>query len=133
MYFQHRLVNKAMDWAYNIIRNEEAPSGLKQMLENSNMVQTNSIETRRGFIIKNDIAKYSDQTFTFFFNKLITNFDNYDFYSKIFPFEKSVLLNLNNILIKFINLFPKFDITYNSFVYLKKICKKKLYTKKKNI
>ena len=34
------------------------------------MVQTNSIETKRGFIIKNDIAKESDQTFTFFFNKL---------------------------------------------------------------
>ena len=28
---------------------------------------------------------------------LITNFENYDFYSKIFPFEKSALLNLNNI------------------------------------
>ena len=85
-----RLVNKAMN---NIITNEEAPSGLKQILENSNMVQTNSIETRRGFLMKNDIAKNSDQTFTFFFNKSISNFDNYDFYSKIFPFEKSVLLN----------------------------------------
>ena len=40
--FQHRLVNKAMNFAYNIITNEEAPSGLKQMLENFNMVQTNS-------------------------------------------------------------------------------------------
>ena len=39
MYFQHRLVNKALYFAHNIITNEEAPFGLKQMLENSNMVQ----------------------------------------------------------------------------------------------
>ena len=53
------------------------------------------------------------------------------FILKSFLFKKSFRLNLNNILTKFINLFPKFDITYNSFVYLKKICKKKFYTKKK--
>ena len=58
-----------------------------KMLENSNMVQTNSIRTSRGFIKKNDKAKYSDQTFTFIYNKLIKNFDKYDFYYKIFPFE----------------------------------------------
>ena len=106
MSFQHCLVNEALNFAYNIITNEKAPSELKQMLEKYNMAQTNSIETRRGFIIKNDQVKYSDQTITFF-NKLKTNFDNYDFYSKIFPLENTVFLNLNNILIKFINLFLK--------------------------
>ena len=66
MSFQHRLVNEAMNFTYNLITNKAASSWLKQMLRNSNMVQTNSTETRRGFLIKNDIAKYSDQTFTFF-------------------------------------------------------------------
>ena len=137
MSFQHRVINNLMNFAKKINTLPRAPSTLKAALcrssNASNNTAINTRTTRRGVITFQDkIEKYSDLTFSFFFNKLINSFNYYDFYKKNdYDFESIILTNLDNIFRDFIRIFPKFNLNCSSKVYFKKYAKKNLSKKNK--
>ena len=131
--FQHRVINNLMNFPKKINTLPRAPSILKAALCRSSNASNNTVintrTTRRGVITFQDkIEKYSDLTFSFFFNKLINSFNYYDFYKKN---ESSILTNLDDIFRYFIHIFPKFNLNCSSNVYFKKYAKKNLSKKNK--
>ena len=136
--FQHRLMNKILTFAHKIINNPNSPSELKGLIRPEDIrVSHNSCELRnKKTYIKDSetITRYNQQTFSYFFRKLITNFIKSDFNLDFKFFILKMATDLKSNFLNFIKTFSKFNITYRyynfNFKKLKKNSKAKL--KKKN-
>ena len=86
----NRVINNLMNFAKKIITLPRAPSILAALCRSSNTINiapTNTRKTRPDTITFNETEKFSDLIFSYFFNKLINSFYEYDFYKKN-DFEK---------------------------------------------
>jgi len=128
MSFQHRVINNLMNYAKKINTLPRAPSLLKAILDRSsnstNSTTTHTRSTRQGLITYQEtMEKHSDLTFSFFFNKLINSFQNYDFCLKNdYDFAPQILADLDEFIFsRFIRIFPKFNRICNSQNIFQKI------------
>ena len=105
-----------MTFGYKIINNENSPKNLKESftfnynlnkkysLRNSNEIQTPRIS---------NLNNYGEQTFSYFFSKLINTICVKDL-NIDFNFFKN---NINLIFNKFRKNFSKFDLNYSIYIY----------------
>ena len=114
--FQHRIVNKVFTFAYNIINNPKAPTGLKQTFVNNKVrrLRKNNLELPA---VK---THYGEKTFSYFFIKIYNNFDLVGFHNEFKIFSSNLNSNLKNIFEKFVNIFSIFNLYYKNLDYLEK-------------
>ena len=108
--FQHRIVNKVFTFAYNIINNPKAPTGLKQTFVNSKVrrLRKNNLELRA---VK---THYGEKTFSYFFVNLYNSFSQVDFHNEFKKIYSNFNSNIKNIFEKFVNIYPIFNIFYKN-------------------
>ena len=138
--FQHRLMNKILTFAHKIINNENSPSDLKSHLR-PEAVFANEEQATQFTILRNNkrinkladiTTRYNQQTFSFFFRKLILNFLNCNFNLtfNLFILKMSTETKLN--FVNFIKTFDKFNISYNFYNFNAKKFRKNLKLKQKS-
>ena len=135
--FQHRLMNKILTFAHNIINNSNSPTDLKTILrpENINEIEQEDISENFTQIRKNTepITRYNQLTFSYFFKTLIRAFFKCNFHLKLSAFKNNLLTYINVNFLKFIKTFSKFNILYKSYNFNAKKFRKNLKIRKKAI
>ena len=139
--FQHRLMNKILTFAHNIINNPNSPSDLKQILRPENIIDIDQEDQAENFIqlrnnrkIRKDtepISRYNQLTFSYFLKKLIRVFLKCDFNRSLSNFKINLLNDINVNFLKFIATFSKFNISYKSYNFNAKKFRKNLIIKNK--
>ena len=124
--FQHRLMNKILTFAHNIIHNPNSPSDLKNILrtENINDIEQedpaeNFTQLRNGRQLKKNTepsTRYNQLTFPYFFKTLIRVFSRCNFHLSPSTFKLNLITDINVNFFKFINTFSKFNILYKSYI-----------------
>ena len=139
--FQHRLMNKILTFAHNIINNPNSPSDLKTILrpENINEIEQedlseNFTQLRFRQIRKNTepITRYNQLTFSYSFKTLIRAFFKSNFHLKLSAFKINLLTDINVNFLTFIKTFSKFNILYKSYNFNAKKFRKNLKIRKKS-
>ena len=124
--FQHRFVNKIFNFTHKLIYEKESPEVLRNIVINRDKVVTR--ELRNGKIMTDlPVSRSACATFEFFFTRFLNHFSYINFSLDLTSFKYFVNIEINSIFDNFILLFPKFDLTYNTYVHFKKK-KKKLLT-----
>ena len=137
--FPMRIFKKLMVFGYTILNNSKAPINLKSEIKIKppetapEQKPPDQIPTTvRGkryleILAKRDMAqvlsktnKFEEQTFSFFFSKLINNFSSYFSIRKLSKFLSEFSLNNLNNIKTFNSIFSKFNLSYQSFSYKKK-------------
>ena len=139
--FQHRLMNKILTFAHNIINKPNFPSDLKTVLrpENINVIELedppeNFTQLRYNRQIRKNIepiTRYNQLTFSYFFKTLIRSFSRCNFHLKLSAFKTNLLTDINVNFLKFIKTFSKFNILYKSYNFNAKKFRKNQKQKKK--
>ena len=137
--FPMRIFKKLMVFGHTIMNNSKAPINLKTEIKINptetateqkppeQIPTTARGERYLGILTKRENAqvliktnKFEEQTFSFFFSKLINNFSSYFSFRKLAKFLSEFSLNnLRNLKI-FNSIFSKFNLSYQSFSYKKK-------------
>jgi len=108
--FQFRFFNKFLCFTWNLINNPNAPARLKEGIKVVEKSGNEVMELRRNrqFIKEEPTSKYFQQTFSYFFSKLFSQF-NIFFYS-FCDFKTFLDSEWSYNYLKFIKLFPKFNL-----------------------
>jgi hypothetical protein len=120
--FKHRFIEKALTFVHKIENEEGSPPDLKKQLKKNNTVEKGGHNLRNKNLLCQPKIKnnhFGQETFSYFFSKLINNFcfqnfninkNNFcDLNLKFVTFKNVVRNNNNLFLSKFLDLFPKFS------------------------
>jgi exonuclease III len=130
--FLHRFILKLFTFVHKIYNDIDSPLDLKnQFIINENIVTTNQFISKRNLRNRNHLYvpatnafnNYGQQTFSYFFSKLINKFCINDLKIDFILFQQRIFNNINVIFIEFIKVFEKFDLNYPTtyFKYLKQL------------
>ena len=120
--YQHRFLNKVLTFAHKIVNEPNAPVILKsQLVKLSDM-------NKGGRVLKNmnqfnqpgSTNHYGELTFSYFFSRLINRMCISDINLSFDFFKHRIFNNINIHFLNFISFFPKFDILYKNFDFIKK-------------
>ena len=137
--FQHRLMNKILTFTHKIIKNQNSPSELKKDLT-PEAVFASEEQTTQFTILRNNkkinknaviASRYNQQTFSFFFRKLILNFINCNFNLSFNLFLQKMSTETKSNFLNFLKTFDKFNISYKFYSFNAKKFKKNLKLKQK--
>ena len=137
--FQHRLMNKILTFTHKIINNQNSPSELKKDLT-PEAVFASEEQTTQFTILRNNkkinknaviASRYNQQTFSFFFRKLILNFINCNFNLSFNLFLQKMSTETKSNFLNFLKTFDKFNISYKFYSFNAKKFKKNLKLKQK--
>jgi hypothetical protein len=114
--FQHRLFDRATTLVHNIVNKTNAPRLLKEQIVYKKDVNKyyslrNNNQVIQQLALKNH---YGEATFIYIFSKLINNFIKDDLQIRFSLFANRMFNNVNHHFNKFINIFPKFDLSYKT-------------------
>ena len=122
--FQHRVMIKIFNFAHSMINNLNSPVDLQQVFKQETYLKS---KARSASLILPVIkTHFGEKTFQFFFIKLFNNFGKKDFFSNYELYISSINRNLKSIFIKFVNIFPIFNVFYKNLDYLDKKSKNKI-------
>jgi len=125
--FQHRVMIKIFNFAHSMINNLNSPVDLQQVFKQETYLKS---KARSASLILPVIkTHFGEKTFQFFFIKLFNNFGKKDFFSNYELYISSINRNLKSIFIKFVNIFPIFNVFYKNLDYLDKKSKNSQNTK----
>ena len=133
--FEHRLMSKMATFAHKIINNSNAPADLKDSLKVKDASttmhlrdklqatlthKTIAIDTRHENAIVAPYVKTKAglSTFSFFFAKFVNEMVVKDIKQHFNFFNLIVYNNVSLLFIKFVSIFPKFDLVNKNFDYL---------------
>ena len=122
--FQYRILNNLLLSLYNVKNNCNSPLILKKSLnldQNCVNINDNKIKLRNGKnIVKSaeNINRFSQQTFCYFFKKILANFRNLNFHLNFFSFKKELLKDMEIIFFRLSDIFLNFNIKFSSFNYI---------------
>ena len=118
--FQHRVIARTTAFSFKLLNDPNAPAALAK-----NLINNDQLEKR--YFLKNigqlqiprisDLNNYGMNTFEFYFSKFINSFCIKDIKLEFNFFKKRINNNINLIFDKFVELFPKFDLSYYCFYY----------------
>ena len=112
-----------MLFLYNVKNNCSSPLILKKSLnvdENCVNINDNLIKLRNGKnIVKSteNINRFSQLTFCYFFKKILANFRNLNFHLNLFSFKKELLKDMEINFFRLSDIFSNFNIKFSSFNY----------------
>ena len=122
--FQHRLILRMLVFTQKLLKARENSSGPKLL---TNLLKKNS-ELNKGYMLRNlqeiatqqisDLNNYGEDTFHFVYCRIASEFCVHETEIDINFYKLRVKNNINTIFTKFIEHWPKFDLSYN--LYLKK-------------
>ena len=142
--FEHRLVSRISSFAHKILNNTNSPAVLKCMLvPNNNILGSESnfeprqlrtkyldTSTNKPIIINRrhpnalkeprTAVSAGESTFAFFFAKFVNNICVEDIHQRFSFFKSIIFNNINRLFLKFVSIFPKFDLINKNFDYLLK-------------
>ena len=120
--FQHRLLNKVMIFAHNILNNPFSPPILKEQLQekmcNQGTHESDIVALRNNRYFSRTVTtstRYGHLTFSYFYDKLFKSFRHCNFNQPREIFKRSLLDNLCSNFLKFVKNFANFDISYKSY------------------
>jgi hypothetical protein len=118
--FQHRIIARTTAFSFKVLNDSNAPVTLAKSLINNDQLgkkyplkNIGQLETPR----ISDLNNYGMNTFEFYFSKFINNFCIKDIKLEFNFFKKRIKNNINLIFDKFVELFPKFDLSYYCSYY----------------
>jgi hypothetical protein len=113
--FIHRLIIKLSTFVHKLLNDKSAPTKFKKLIIPNNTLNKNhKLRNQNQFCVpgshKNN--SYGDESFAIFFSKFINELFLKDLDTDFILFKIRVVNNVNISFIKFVKLFPKFDIDF---------------------
>ena len=119
--YQHRTIIRISTYIHKIITNLGTPANLLKCLTyNRNLDKKYNLRNLNKLTIpsKGKYNDYIENTFRYFFSKLINEFYINDLDINVNLFKIRVINNINNIFPVFVKTFDKFDINFKNYVKL---------------
>jgi hypothetical protein len=135
--FEHRLMSKMATFIHKVINNNNAPVELKLLLtakststqptmqlrescQNTLTHKITNINSRHKNALHQptSTSKVGDLTFDHFFSSFVNNIIVKDIHQRFNFFKTIIFNNINLLFLKFVKLFPKFDLINKNFDYL---------------
>ena len=114
--FQHRALTRLLFFSHKLINNALFPRDLNdKLLVNNSFDKHYNLRNNDKFFISciNYESKFKEVTFSDFIAKLINNLCHEQIKFILTNFKNFVYKNLNFLFLKFVNIFEKFNLTYN--------------------
>ena len=119
--FQHHVILKLFTFVYKIYQITNSPKNLRNQIYQKKDTIKYNLRSKNAFTQSQiKFSHYGEQTFNYFSSKLLNEFCQSVFLFNYELFRYMIFNNINNIYLKFILIFKKYNLTYKNFDYLEK-------------
>ena len=119
--FQHHIILKLFTFVYKIYQITNSPINLRNQIYQKKDTIKYNLRSKKTFTQSQiKFSHYGEKTFNYFFSKLLNEFCQNVFLFNYQLFKYMIFNNINNIYLKFIIIFKKYNLIYKNFDYLEK-------------